>query len=82
MLLFALFTLGYLSGVFMALKFFVGKEEFENYPKVDYPDITQYYPSSNAWENFTQLTRVNTVRSQKDIALPNDLKNPAATIAS
>ena len=59
MILWAVFSLGYLFGVFITLKFFVGKEEFETTPDVTNAVVSDKIESSDVWENFTRLTTVN-----------------------
>jgi hypothetical protein len=59
MLLFAIFTLGYLFGVFMVLAVYMGRDEVEGIWKPESAMTGECFKRMTSWEIFTQLTKPN-----------------------
>jgi hypothetical protein len=60
MLIWAVFTLGYIAGVFLTLAVFMKKEEGEEYNSlVDGNSGLEKLPQGNSWELFAELTKPN-----------------------
>ena len=57
MLYWAIFTVGYIAGVVITLKFFVRKESTSEYIGFDSSD--PLFDSSDVWETHSRLIRVN-----------------------
>lgn len=76
MLLWAIFTLGFMFGVFVTLKVFVGKEEFKQPPVTDIAVNTASLKISDPWEKFTQLTKINYPRGSSN----NNKATPLKTL--
>ena len=59
MLIWAVFTLGYLFGVFFTLAVFLRKDGIEEYSHTNNTVNTDNYRNMDQWKIFTQLTKPN-----------------------
>lgn len=63
MLIWAVFTLGYLFGVFFTLAVFFRKDGIEEYSYTNNPVNSENYRNMDQWKIFTQLTKPNYPKS-------------------
>lgn len=59
MLMWALFTLGYLFGVFFALAVFLKKDVVNGIAETDNAVLLRETRNRTSWEGFAQLTKIN-----------------------
>ena len=65
MLLFAIFTAGYLFGVFLTLGVFLKKEAVEEVSSLKTVDAEEF-KSMDSWEVFERLTKVTETTTERD----------------
>ena len=69
MLIWAVFTLGYLFGVFFSLGVLLKKDEVEEYSLPNNPLNSEDYPNMNPWEIFAQLTKINQPKKRSNYSI-------------
>jgi hypothetical protein len=78
MLIWGVFTTGYILGVIFTLHLMAKNDKVNSSEAIDIPVYKGYSKSAGVWENFTQLTKINYPKSKTIIS---DIKKPSLSVS-